>query len=291
MALYRLQEVSFEKNPKRFDVRAMYAIEKGDAEVAIIGASDASHHYISQEIEDSLQMSVFNYGKDGCFFIYQNCLINMMLQKHLPKVIIWEVGKDCLRRVKGNDAREWQSIHDFYHYYDKNGYCRKVIDSRSKLQRICMLSCLYRYNSMLLSIIKPFISEEGVTDTKGYVPLPDEGYTYPVFIESKGGNGEVDEVKETLLKETLALCKSKGVKVVFCYSPRFARDLSEQTRYYERLATIAVDNSVGMIDYRNYGEFLKDSTLFKDERHLNDKGAHLYMSYFIPDLKRILNIQ
>ena len=151
---------SFDKNPMRFEVRAMYAIEKGDADIAIIGASDASHSYIAKEIEDSTGFTTFNYGKDGCFFVYQNCLINMMLERYSPKVIVWEIGKSCLSEDEVGDNRQWQSISDFYLYYDKNKYCRDVIDKKGRFQHLNMYSNLYRYNSKMLTILESFISNE-----------------------------------------------------------------------------------------------------------------------------------
>lgn len=284
-----LQHKAFDNNPLRFEVRAMYAIEQADSEVDIIGASDASHSYISNLIADSLGLTTYNYGKDGCFFIYQNCLINLMLEHHTPKVIIWEIGKECLS-IAENEDREWQSIKDFYPYYQDNKYCKDLIDSRGKFQSIYMLSGLYRFNSSLLTIAEPFLFNDVVDDkANGYLPLPNEGYNYPEYRVLGKAVDNVDNEKIEILKGTLDKCKEKGIKVIFCFSPKFNSDNAEGTLQYEELKRIANQNEVSLIDYRNKAPFNTDATLFKDNAHLNDKGARLYMEYFIPELKLILS--
>lgn len=282
-----LQQASFERNPLRFEVRAMYAIEKGDAEIAIIGASDASHSYISKEIEDSLGLTTFNYGKDGCFFIYQNCLINLMLERYTPKVIIWEIGKASLGKDELGDSRQWLSISDFYPYYDRNKYCQNVIDRKGRYQHLYMFSSLYRYNSKMLTILEPFIFRENVPTTKGYMPLPNTGYIFPEFHVSKTPDG-IDSWKVKLLTGTLSLLRDKNVKVVFCYAPGYGDNGSDRTIQHKKLKEMAEEFGVTIIDNQDAPVFMSDSTLFKDARHLNDKGANLYMKYFIPELKSIL---
>lgn len=287
VVLHKIQQASFERNPLRFEVRAMYAIEKGNAEIAIIGASDASHSYISKEIEDSLALTTFNYGKDGCFFVYQNCLINLMLERYTPKVIVWEIGKSCLSEDEEGDCRQWQSISDFYPYYDHNKYCHDVIDKKDRYQYLYMLSGLYRYNSKFLTMLEPFISNESVSETNGYVPLPNTGYIYPEYHVSKTPDS-IDPRKVELLTGTLGLLRNKGVKVVFCFAPRYGENGGERTIQYNKLKELADEYGVALIDYEDCPLFMSDATLFKDARHINDKGAHLYMVHFIPDLRNKL---
>ena len=290
VVLRKIQQASFERNPLRFEMRAMYAIEKGNAEIAIIGASDASHSYISKEIEDSLGLTTFNYGKDGCFFVYQNCLINLMLERYTPKVIVWEIGKSCLSEDEVGDSRQWQSISDFYPYYDRNKYCHDVINRKGRFQQLYMYSSLYIYNSKLLTILEPFISNESVPETNGYVPLPNTGYLYPDYHVSKTPDS-IDPWKVELLTGTLDLFRDKSVKVIFSFAPGYGDNGSERTTQYKKLKELADTYNVTMIDYQNAPVFMSDSTFFKDARHLNDKGAKLYMEYFIPELKTMLEKQ
>lgn len=289
MALDAVQHKAFEKNPLRFEVRAMYAIEKADSEVDIIGASDASHSYISKMIADSLGMTTFNYGKDGCFFVYQNCLTNLMLERHTPKVILWEIGKDCLSTTHTKQTTEWQSIKDFYPYYRKSEYCKHLINGRSRFQKLYMLSGMYRHNSQLLSLLEPFLTNESIDDSsKGYMSLPNEGYLYPEYINKAITYDTVDIWKADLLRGTLAQCKAKDVMVMFCFSPKFKDEHEESTSQWRELKKVAEEYDVPMMDFEHHIQFKADSTLFKDNAHLNDHGARLYMEHFIPELKQTL---
>ena len=284
-----IQHYAFERDPARFEVRAMYAIEKAVSELDIIGASDASHTYISNMITDSIGLKTYNYGKDGSFFIYQNCLINLMLQNHTPKAIIWEIGKGKLSLNENDKVTEWRRIQDFYPYYKDNNYCKKLINKRDRYQRLYMLSGLYRHNSGILSMLEPFVTHN-LTDNSlgGYLPLPNKGYSYPTFQDRKTAEDNIDTMKVNLLKETLDKCANKGVKVIFCFSPQYSYDVDEGTAQHKELMKISEKYQIPVIDYRQNEYFMQDSTFFKDNRHLNDKGAHIYMRYLIPELKHIL---
>ncbi len=289
LALDVIQHKGFEKNPLRFEVRAMNAIEKASSELDIIGASDVSHNYVSSIITDSIGLATYNYGKDGCFFVWQNCLINLMLDRHTPRVLLWEIGKDCLSTNSNKKITDWQKINDFYPYYRKSEYCRLIISNRGKYQKLYMLSGLYRHNSDLLTIIEPFIISESIDPSlRGYIPLPNNGYIYPTFNDKPIEYDMVDSWKAELLNNTLDVCNEKGIKVFFCFSPKYRNEHIENTNQWKELRRIAAKHNVPFIDFENCDVFMKDSSLFKDNVHLNDKGARLYMELFIPELKSII---
>lgn len=284
-----LQNKAFNLNPERFEMRTMYAVEKGNSDVAIIGASDASHSYISNMIADSLGMTTYNYGKDGSFFIYQNCLINLMLERYTPKLILWEIGKDCLSDSETKNVTEWQSISSLYPYYSKNEFVKNVIDHRGRFQRLYMLSGLYRHNSQLINIAEPFIIDEIVPDTKGYLPIETSGYIYPDFINQPIDHSNINNWKVELLRKTLENCQYNHVKVVFCFGPKFKNESIESTLQWNKLSDISREYNIPMVDYLNTPFFDTNAKFFKDNIHLNDDGACYYMSFFIPALLEIIN--
>jgi len=52
------------------DYRTTYAINGVRSDILILGSSRATHHYNPSIIEDSLKMSAFNGGRDGCSIFY-----------------------------------------------------------------------------------------------------------------------------------------------------------------------------------------------------------------------------
>ena len=56
------------------------------------------------------------------------------------------------------------------------------------------------------------------------------------------------------------------------------------------MLSIANEYEVPIIESRKYRECFIDPSLYKDVNHLNDKGAKLWMKYFIPELEEILEV-
>ena len=278
-----LRGEALERNPYNAGMKTAFMAEKVNTDVVIVGASDASHHYISSMIQDSIGMSVYNCGKDGSFFVYQNCMINLMLERYSPKVIIWEMMEDCLSGdITSN--HEYQSINLLYPYYS-NDYCHKVINEKDKYQRFRMLSQMYRNNSMLLSICKSLVTTQ--KNDLGYYPIANSGYVYPTMLRQEIQQN-VNEDKVEMLTKTIENCRNKGVKLVLASSPGFTDGTVFSSLQFKKLEEVAADYQLPFIEYYKRQDLFRDSTLFKDVSHLNDKGARVWMSYFIPELKGTL---
>ncbi len=78
-------------------------------DVIIFGSSRASHHYNPEPISEATGLSVFNAADDGKNAVYQLGLLNLLLKKHVPKVIIYEIG-DISSDFNGG-------THDLFPYY------------------------------------------------------------------------------------------------------------------------------------------------------------------------------
>lgn len=257
-----------------------YAMEKVNTDVVIIGASTANHHYVPALLADSLQMSVRNCGKDGCGFLHQCCMIDGILKRYSPRIIIWDIIPSYLSHPS---LAELDRLSDFNSYYDKNEYCRKVVDLRTPEEKFKMLSHLYRYNSRILPLIyKGVFAYNYPAD--GYLPLPDEGYKYPSLIVEK----ERDEFNEMQFERLVTIideCKQKDVRLVLSLSPRFVKSDYLQKKVYEKWCEVSEKKGIPLIDFYNDPFFLNDSTLSKDNAHLNDKGARLFTEMWIQEYK------
>ncbi|MDD4475989.1 MAG: hypothetical protein PHV95_09445 [Eubacteriales bacterium] len=281
-----LRGEALERNPYKENQKLAFMAEKINTDVVIVGASDASHHYISKMIEDSIGMSVYNCGQDGCFFIYQNCAINLMIERYSPKVIIWEMMEDCLSGdITSN--HEYQSINLLYPYYS-NDYCHKVINEKDKYQRYRMLSMMYRNNSYLRRYIFSLIKSKSSNDSAGYEPLFSAVDNYPSMLIEKDIHQDINENKVKMLTKTIENCRNKGVKLVLASSPGFTDGTVFSSLQFKKLEEVAADYQLPFIEYYKRQDLFRDSTLFKDVSHLNDKGARVWMSYFIPELKGTL---
>lgn len=266
-----------------------------DDDILIIGSSTANHHYISCQIQDSLGMSVSNFGLDGAFFIFQNCVINYLLDSIAPKYILWEIGEDCLSDNTPR-FREYQMMYKLYPYYSSSKYIRKAIDDYDTWQRLRMMSDMYCDNSNMIHdmLVLSNVIRHGVPKTKkvedperGYKPLPNMGYVYPEII-SDSTMEYTNPRKCEMLVHTIQKCKQRGVQIIFTSSPRhYDADLLSLQQAKE-LRRIAKEEGIPYLDFYHYEEISTDSTFFKDCDHLNANGAEAYMDVFIPSLKQVL---
>lgn len=278
-----LENKAFSKNELSYEQRQRYCIEKATPEIAIIGSSTASHHYISRQMEDSLKMSVFNFGRDGCFFYYQNALINLMLDRYSPKIIIWEIGETSLSSY--NIQKEYQAINDLYPWY-KNLYIKNVIDKIDDWQRIRMLSNGFRNNSNILLYLRLCCGDYNESNN-GYRPITKTTFNQYGRHKDLSQYTIIPEKVDCLL-QTLARCEDNDVKVIITSSPRYFDNEVKTCDYYLLLKEIAKNNDIPFIDFYDAKPFSEDSTFFYDNYHLNNKGASLYMNEFIPVLQKEL---
>lgn len=276
----KIKDLDLRCNPENTWTKTPFVIEKVNSDVVIIGSSKASHHYIPGMISDSLKLTAYNCGQDGCFFLYQNCVINMLLDRYTPKMIVWDIQPSSFIRKNSNE--EYQNFRYLSPYYRTNKWVKIYIDGESTKMPYRMQSKMFSYNSKALNYIYPLISGASATDY-GYIPLPNDGYSYP--IKYIGENKPYSQNKEylTLLYATLKRCKEAGVIVELFVSPEYSVETSEYAAAIEDISKVA---NVHLAAFHNMHSFAdSDSTFFKDVNHLNDKGARVYTAAVIEDIK------
>lgn len=283
-AFDKLEKSRYAKDPKLIPTK--YMVSDLESEVVIVGASTASCHYIPSIMEDSLSMSVFNCGFDGTPFIVQNALLNLMLDRYNPKLIIWE-----MEGLELEEDHNLQFVQYLYPYYDQSSQVREVVNSKDYYQKYRMLSKTYRHNSKLLTEVKDLFStgpRDAQLTLKGYKPLITSGNKYPTRIHKWYGN-TLDSTYLASLETTIDRCQKAGIPLVFSTSPRYINDYEEikNSPSYSNIVSISKKYNIPHLDY--FELFSNDSTQFYDNAHLNANGAQNYMSVFIPALKEIID--
>lgn len=278
----KLNDKAFEKNELSYDMGVRYCVEEATPDIAIIGSSTCNHHYIPKQIKDSLGLSVYNFGRDGSYLYYQNVLINLILDRYSPKVIIWEIGESCLS-ISHDKKSEYQNIKEFYQWYSRQ-YVKDIVDAKDNYQWVRMLSHGYRNNSDLYKYIRLCYKNDNQFDL-GYVPLPTNSFVWGNDIKVEDGT---DPQKLELLKATLQRAKNNNVLLIMTSSPRLFDDEIKEKKCYQDLRKLADDYQIDFLDYYNVSPFINDTTLFKDRVHLNHEGTEKYMEVFIPELKMVL---
>ena len=261
--------------------KTYFALNEVNTPVVIVGSSRAAHHYVTQMVEDSLGMPAYNVGRDGCFFSYNCCVINSIMDRYSPSLIIWETSKDDLFGG-GSDPLE-----NLYPYYQKNNWVTSVINSELPwTERIRLSSKVYRYNSVIHRIVIRYLRRDSFVDgtEKGYLPLPAKKPLEPLELRSESSEeGEVNEAKVERFRSILSRAHVKGVKMIVVDSPKY-KESGGLCASAVVMKSLCEEYGARCFDNTQMTYFLERPELFNDATHLNDDGAKTYTEMFLEEI-------
>ncbi len=275
-----LETKALNNNPQ--GMIAEFTMWRAEGDIMIFGASEAHGGLIPSLMKNKLGISVFNCSNDAKPFYYQYCMINTVIERKKPKVIIWSIYSCDLNTPTKRDMNSLSVLNPFY---DTNDYCKKVINKKSKYENLKMVSNLYRYNSRILNLISNIFSK---TETdRGYVALSNSGYKYPTLKSGSEDCGIDSEIVDSFI-EIIKKCKATDVELILIIIPKFENINNSENFGYKNLIEICGKYDVPLIkEFYNSPIFLNDSTLFRDNDHLNDKGARLFTALLCDKIKQI----
>ena len=278
-----MKNIGIERNPKTFRLKTNYIIEKLEADVVVVGSSKAARHYVPQILEDSLGMTAYNAGQDGSFFLYQNCILNMILDRYNPKAIIWDIQPESFCNERG--IEEYQNYRNFSpYYYDNNSWAYNYINEESSKMKYRMYSRMFAYNSLAISYLS-FVTRKGQDLDRGFLPFPNEGYKYPSLDKIDEKEYKIPQAYLNILESTIKRCQDLGVDINVFMSPAFSIKNKALLAAEKAIKDTSKANGVKCYSFYSDSVFLSDSTLFKDALHLNGRGARKYTEMVAGALK------
>lgn len=265
-----------------FGMITEYTMWKVNTDFVVIGASEANHSYVMETIEDSLKVSVYNCGKDGCRFYYQNAMINGLLDRYNPKTIIWSISPSELSKPSKEDEDRLRELNPFYH---TNNYCKEIVNRRSRFEWLKMQSKLYVYNSRLLVFLFKSIMSDYPYKKGGYAPL--YGTNNNLALKNRTWNENFDTISEKYFTATLERCKKQGINVILVFTPRYEIGDYSNLTAYKRLKEVCSRLDILLIEDLYHHKDLMKPELFKDNAHLNNKGAHIFTNKLIGRINQL----
>lgn len=256
--------------------RDNYICKEANEDILVFGSSRAVHHYNSQMIEDSLGLSCYNCGDDGNGIILSYGRLTMVKQRHLPKVVIYDVAiwYDLFK----NDNHTY--LGSLKSRYDIEGI-PEIFDAVDKTERCKMFSQMYRYNSNFLQyLFVYFTGISGDNGIKGFRPLRAEMDTMMIQKNQKPKKYEFDPLKIELIDRFIEL--TDGAQLVFVVSPIWYGMDTNQTMPIQE---ICKKRNIPFLDYSNNPKYVYNNKYFKDGSHLNARGADEFTRDLINDLK------
>lgn len=240
----------------------------------VFGASRAVHHYDTGILSKSLGLRCFNAGDDGKNATYQLGLLKMLLEKHKPKLIIYEIG-DLSTTLNGGTV-------DLYPYYYRYKDVRHLLIERDPWVTIKLLFPLYAYNRKVFSVTKSYLHASPPSKT-GFRPL--KGSMLPAEVEKYNTQSKqaielapIDSKAKNSFHEFVTTCKRAHIALVFCYSPTYMPHKPAGLQY---IKDVAAQAGISLYLYGEDGDFNYHPELFKDASHLNTIGAEKFTKLFV----------
>jgi hypothetical protein len=260
--------------------RTTYAIEKTTADVLVFGSSRAIHHYKPDAFEDQLKLSFYNAGRDGEeSSLFHYAVLKGVLKRYTPKIIIL----DLMNGELGKTLYSYDRLASISPYYKTHPEMRPIIEMRSNNEKIKMISGIYPFNSLLMSIISGNLDKEGKKnkDVKGYLPVPSTSIiTKPIQPVVMSDTYELDSIKLNVLRSFIKDCTDAHIRLYIVCSPYYERhigtDLSITT-----IKKMAAAFQVNFFDFSTDNFFLQHPELFGDPWHLNDNGADIFSKMMV----------
>ena len=263
--------------------KTYFSLYEVNTPVLIVGSSRAAHHYVTQMIEDTIGLSTYNVGRDGCFFNYNCCVIHSILDRYTPKLIIWENGGNYLSEEDG-------SLNQLYPYYGKNKHITQAIQEELPwTERVRLLSSLYRYNSIIHRILIRYVNRSHFQDgtDKGYLPLAPKEPKEPLVLKrTEKLNSNISAIKEERFRSVIERAKALGVRMIVVDSPKYI--LEGGTASQKQMQTICESYGVPFIDNKALPLIIDNKAYFNDYTHMNDNGARVYTAYFLQQIKQFI---
>ena len=244
-------------------------------DIIIFGSSRAAHHYNPYIIEESTGLSCYNCGEKGNGIILAYSRFKMILERHKPKLVLFEVTPDFDYGV-GDDNRKYLSY--LRPYYDSKAIKDVFKDFDDEMYCLKMQSKAYQNTSKLLhNVVDNVVSSD---NTKGFLPLYGS-ITDDYLITNSTANPSIliDSLKLSYVKKLIEESKSLGIPIVFISSPLYQCDKYENlgpVYDYKPAKELCEKNNVPFWDFFSEPSIIYKPQLWHDGGHMNIEGASVY---------------
>lgn len=250
-----------------------YALNKAEEDIIVFGSSRAQHHYDPDPFEDNLHKTFYNTGKDGQGILYSYVVLKSILERsHKPQIILLDINPDEFH----SNQEDYDRLTELLPYYHSNKVVKKIVDLKSPFEKYKAYSYLYRYNSLLFTIIIHNLSIKGDYTENGFEPIPDQVWNKELEEYSEEEQEEqIDSTEVKLFKNFLVEAQNANCEVYVVVSPTY-RKYQQETHSTQIAEEICEDLGISMFNFNQDSRFLRNRMLFVDPTHLNEDGAELY---------------
>jgi hypothetical protein len=254
-----------------------------DTDIILIGNSGILNSVNPEIIEDSLSMTCYNGGITGQSVFFFETIIDCILQRHTPKMIVVGLRPEEVGKNIGD------GIYDVLKPYYGIGYT-SIDDHFNKMtngfDRFLLHSNLLRYNTIWVRVLLYMLFDDTTYPGNGFMPM-DKPSKIPQLHHIKEYEEPV-KAKLDCIERIIQKCKARNIEIVICFPPTLS--------FFEQGVTPCVNavkdlcnhyKTPCFIDYNNE-YFYSHPDLFYDTGHVNMIGADIYTKILSNQLHHIL---
>lgn len=256
-------------------------VMKDRHDVLILGSSRAHHHYDAPFLRDTLGVDVYNAGFDGNGVVLADGVLEMVLNRYKPQLVLFDVEPDFDVNVYEKDNHHIRYIKNLKPYYREGGVSEIIKDvSMDEWRKV--QSGLIRYNTEILGMAVDNLIDRGM-DRRGFQSLSGKMEKDPEPKAPK--KEELDPFKLAYVEKLIVLCQSNDVPLVLVGSPKYGKTDSEALRPVKNIAN---KYEVPFLDYYADPSFMAHKEWFKEPMHLNSEGARVFSKLIAQDISELL---
>ena len=256
-------------------------VMKDRHDVLILGSSRAHHHYDAPFLRDTLGVDVYNAGFDGNGVVLADGVLEMVLNRYKPQLVLFDIEPDFDVNVYEKDNHHTRYIKNLKPYYREGGVSEIIKDvSMDEWRKV--QSGLIRYNTEILGMAVDNLIDRGM-ERRGFQSLSGKMEKDPEPKAPK--KEELDPFKLAYVEKLIVLCQSNDVPLVLVGSPKYGKTDSEALR---PVKDIANKYEVPFLDYYADPSFMAHKEWFKEPMHLNSEGARVFSKLIAQDISELL---
>lgn len=273
----------FQSHPKDNSTRVLNdLLEKDCHDVLVLGSSRALHHFDSPFLCDTLGLDVYNAGYQGNGVVLAYGLLEMILERYHPKLVLFDVEPSFDIYVYEPDNHHKRYISRLKPYY-RNDAIGNLIKDVSYEEWIKVHSGLLRYNTKFVSLLLDVIKRKS-SPPSGFEPL------YGVYTKEPKKNPkeerEIDLFKLKYVEKLIELTNTHRVPLAVVGSPKYG---AESTSDLQPVIQICNKYNVPFLNYYSDVVFNQHKEWFKDAMHLNAVGARVFSAKIAGEINRLIS--
>lgn len=259
-----------------------YICDKSVDDILIFGSSRAKSHYNAQMISDSLGISCYNCGISGCGIISAYGRLLLLLERHTPHTIIYEITPEFDLIDKIDNHRHLANLK---RHYDRSGI-DSIFWGVDPTERYKMVSGMYRHNTSSWRDLFNYLHKPSRDpEIKGFFPIYRKMNPLNMRNRPQTFHLQEDYVYDSLKIQYISkfIDKTKNINLIFVVSPTWS---GQDTIVLDTVKQICKEKNIPLLDYSNSPKYKHRNEYFFDSSHLNTRGANKFTRDIIHELRK-----